>query len=146
MQINGFVWDGAVSEPHEAVRRHPFVIALIVLVAAECALMLAATVYLLVEILVDTPSSFASAVALTVLTAIAAAWLAIITINIGRGRAWTRGATVVWQVLQIAVAIGAFQGLFARPDIGWLLLIPSLVILGLLFSGPVTAATARRDG
>ena len=125
--------------------KHPLLIALAVLVFAECALLTVATIYLVVEILVDTPASYASAVALTVLTAIAAIWLGFIAVNILRGRAWTRGATVVWQVLQIAVAIGCFQGLFARPDIGWALLLPAIVVLVLLFTRPVIAATARRE-
>lgn len=145
MQINGFVWDEAVSEPRATGRRHPSVLALIALVGAECALLTAATIYLVFEIITAPASSILSAVALTVLTAIAAIWLLVIAVNISRGRAWTRGATVVWQVLQIAVAIGSFQGLFARPDIGWLLLIPSLVVLGLVFSKPVSAAISRRD-
>ena len=127
-------------------RKHPVVIVLAGLVFAECALIATATIYLVVEILVATPASSASAIALTVLTAIAAVWLALIAVNILRGRAWVRGATVVWQVLQIAVAIGCFQGLFARPDIGWALLIPAIVALVLVFTPPVVAATARRDG
>ncbi len=127
-------------------RKHPVVIVLAGLVFAECALIATATIYLVVEILVATPASYVSAIALTVLTAIAAAWLALIAVNILRGRAWVRGATVVWQVLQIAVAIGCFQGLFARPDIGWALLIPAIVALVLVFTPPVVAATARRDG
>lgn len=127
-------------------RKHPVVIVLAGLVFAECALIATATIYLVVEILVATPASYASAIALTVLTAIAAVWLALIAVNILRGRAWVRGATVVWQVLQIAVAIGCFQGLFARPDIGWVLLIPAIVALVLVFTPPVVAATARRDG
>lgn len=137
MQINGFLGGPTV--------KHPLLIALAVLVFAECALLTVATIYLVVEILVDTPASYASAVALTVLTAIAAIWLGFIAVNILRGRAWTRGATVVWQVLQIAVAIGCFQGLFARPDIGWALLLPAIVVLVLLFTRPVIAATARRE-
>jgi hypothetical protein len=48
-------------------------------------------------------------------------------------------------VLQIAVAIGCFQGLFARPDIGWALLVPAVLALVLLFTPPVVAATARRE-
>lgn len=126
--------------------RHPLVITISGLVFAECALLAAATIYLVVELIVATPDSYASAVALTVLTAIAAVWLGFIAVNILRGRSWVRGATVVWQVLQIAVAIGCFQGLFARPDIGWALLVPALVVLVLLFTRPVLAATARREG
>ena len=137
MQINGFLGGPTV--------KHPLLIALAVLLFAECALLAVATIYLVIEILVDTPASYASAVALTVLTAIAAIWLGFIAVNILRGRAWTRGATVVWQVLQVAVAIGCFQGLFARPDIGWALLLPAIVVLVLLFTRPVIAATARRE-
>lgn len=148
MQINGFVWDDTVStagDQQVAGPRHPLLIALAVLVFAECALLVAATVYLVVELLIATPSSLASALFLTLLTAIAAIWLGVIAVNILRASPWTRGATVVWQVLQIAVAIGCFQGFFARPDIGWALLIPAIVVLVLLFTPPVLRATTRRD-
>jgi len=147
MQINGFLRDLGVSDSQEAVpraRRHPLLLALVVLVSAECALLTTATVYLIIELLVDTPSSLATALALTVLAALAAVFLLVVVVNILRGRAWTRGATITWQVLQIAVAIGCFQGLFARPDIGWALLLPSIAVVVLLFTKPVTAATAIR--
>ncbi len=152
MQINGLKQDDGVSttgnaqvtEPQGAPR-HPLLIALAVLVFAEFLVLVAATVYLVVELLVDTPASVPSALFLTLLTAIAAVWLGVIVVNILRGRAWVRGATVVWQVLQIAVAIGSFQGLFARPDVGWALLIPALAVLVLLFTPPVIRATSRRD-
>jgi hypothetical protein len=65
-------------------------------------------------------------------------------IGVLRGRPWVRGAVVVWQILQMAVAVGSFQGMFARPDIGWLLLAPAIVALGLVFTKPVVEATARR--
>ena len=146
MQINGFVGDCAVSETPAAPRRHGFVLALAVLLFAECALLAAATVYLLVELLVAKPASFTSALALLVLTAIATVWLGFIAANVLRGRAWTRGAAIVWQVLQGAVAIGCFQGAFAQPEIGWLLLVPALVVLVLLFTPPVVAAISKRDG
>lgn len=124
-------------------RRHPLLVALAVIVFAECALMGVAAVYLIVELLVDVPTSFASAIALTVLVVIAAVWLAVIGVNTLRGAPWVRGAIVTWQILQIAVAVGAFQGLFARPDIGWALLIPAIAALLLLFTRPVVSATTR---
>jgi hypothetical protein len=145
MQINGFVGDDAVSEPPATPRRHPFVVALVVLLAAECALLAAATVYLIVELIVAAPSSMTSALALLVLTAIATVWLGFIAANVLRGRAWTRGAAIVWQVLQGAVAIGCFQGIFAQPAIGWLLLVPALAVLVLLFTPPVISALSARD-
>jgi hypothetical protein len=124
-------------------RRPALLIALAVILGAECALLVAATLWLVFELIVDVPASLASALALTVLTAIAAVWLAILTVNTLRGAPWVRGGIVVWQVLQIAVAIGCFQGFFARPDIGWALLIPAIAALVLLFTRPVLAATAR---
>ena len=135
----------AVSELPAKPQRHPFVVALVVLLFAECALLAAATLYLIVEIIVATPTSIASALALLVLAAIAAIWLGVIAANVLRGRAWTRGAAIVWQVLQGAVAIGCFQGVLAQPDIGWVLLLPALVVLVLLFTPPVVAATSIRD-
>ena len=134
-----------MSETPAAPARHPFVIALAVLLFAECALLVAATVYLVVELIVATPSSVVSAFALVVLTAAAAVWLGFIAANVLRGRAWTRGAAIVWQVLQGAVAVGCFQGVFAQPEIGWLLLIPPLVVFVLLFTPQVVAATSARD-
>ena len=119
---------------------------LVVLLFMECALLAGATIYLVIELLTATADSLASAVALTVLTAIAAIWLGVIAANVLRGRAWTRGAAIVWQVLQGAVAIGCFQGMFAQPTVGWLLLVPALVVLVLLFTPPVVAEISRRDG
>lgn len=135
MQINGFMWGTPV--------KNPLLVILAIIVFAECALLTVATIYLVVEIFVDTPSSYASALFLTVLTAIAAIWLGFIGVHILRGSPWVRGATVVWQILQIAVAIGCFQGFFARPDLGWALLLPALAALVLLFTKPVIEATRR---
>ena len=122
-----------MSERPAAEARHPFVVLLAVLLFAECALLAVATIYLVVELLTATPDSLASAVALTVLSAIATVWLGFIATNALRGRAWTRGAAIVVQILLGAVAIG------------WLLLIPALVVLVLLFTTPVVRALSSRS-
>lgn len=137
-----FVWDVAVS----AQRKNPLLVTLAAVIFAECALMTVATLYLVVELFTATPDSYPSAIFLTLLTAISAIWLGFIAVNVLRGSPWIRGASVVWQILQIAVAVGCFQGLFARPDIGWLLLIPAIAVLVLLFTRPVLVATTRQDG
>lgn len=139
MQINGFVWDVAVSTGP----RHPLLVALAVVIFAEMALMVALTIYLVIEILTTTAASVASGLFLILLAALAAVWLGFIGVNVLRGSPWVRGAVLTWQVLQVAVAIGCFQGLFARPDIGWFLLAPAVVAVVLLFTRPVTAATTR---
>lgn len=124
-------------------RRHPAVVALAVILFAESALLTAAAIYLLVELVVATPASLPSAIALLILAALAAVWLAVIAINSLRGASWVAAATIVWQVLQVAVAIGCFQGAFAQPAVGWLLLIPAVVAGVLVFSRPVREATRR---
>jgi hypothetical protein len=119
-------------------------LALAGIVALEALAMVAVAVWLIVELLVETPRSLASAVALIVLAAVAAAFLAAVAISTLRRAAWIRGAVVTWQVVQIAVAIGAFQGTLARPDVGWVLLIPSVAAILLTFAPTVTRAL-RRD-
>jgi len=138
---------GENTSTDEAARgtRHPLIWALAAIVFAEFLLLVGATGFLVIELFVATPSSFPTAIALTVVVAIAAVWLAVITVNILRCEHWVRSAALVWQVLQIAVAIGSFQGLFARQDIGWALLIPAVVVLILLFTPPVIRATSQRD-
>jgi hypothetical protein len=126
-------------------RKPPLLLVLAAILFAECALVTVATVYLIVELLVDTSFSFESAIALTALSALAAVWLGFITVNTLRGRPWIRGAAVVWQVVQIAIAIGSFQGSLAEPAVGWLLLIPSIAVIVLLFTPSVVRATTRPE-
>ena len=111
----------------------------------EAAALVGVTVVLIVELLVDRPDSYLSAVALTVFAAIAAVWVGAIAINSLRGRAWIRGGAIVVQVLLAAIALGSFQGLLPRADIGWLLLFPAIVVMVLLFTKPVLAETGQRD-
>ncbi len=111
------------------------------LLFAEAALLWVAAGWLVLELVTATPTSLATALAILVLVLIAAAWVSAIAINSLRRRSWIRGAAVTWQLVQIAVAVGSFQGLYARPDLGWALLVPSLVVLALLFRPRVVAAT-----
>ena len=101
---------------------------------------------LLVDLITGEPSSYLAAIALFVLTAAAAAGVGAIAVNALRGSSWIRGAAVTVQVLQLTVAIGSFQGVFARPEVGWLLLVPAVAILVLLFTRSVIAHTMRREG
>ncbi|TAL40760.1 MAG: hypothetical protein EPN91_12405 [Salinibacterium sp.] len=129
-----------------SARQNRLLIGLSALIFLESALLAAATIYLGIEMSASTPKSFASAIALAVLTAIAAVWLVFIGLGVLRQRPWVRGAIVTWQILQLAVGLGCFQGAVARPDVGLLLVIPAVAALVLLFTPPVVAATARRPG
>ncbi|MBT2503122.1 hypothetical protein [Curtobacterium sp. ISL-83] len=132
------------SEP--AGRRAPALVALLVVVGAEFLALVVLTVVLVVELIVAPVASVASGIALIVLTAIAALWLGSLVVGLRNGRPWVRSGIIVWQVLQGALAIGAFQGVFRVPAVGWFLLIPALLGITLVLSRPVTAALARADG
>ena len=133
-----------MSEPK--VRRRP---ALLILLAAliylEATALGVASVVLLLDLLTQRPDSYASGVAILVLTILATVWLAVMATHALLGRPWIRGGAVTWQVLQIAIGIGSFGGLFSRPDIGWLLIIPAVLVLVLLFTPTVIRATKRPE-
>jgi hypothetical protein len=107
---------------------------LLVLLAAEFALIAVVAIGLLVELLIAKPDSYPSAIALTVLAFLAAAWLGAIVVGYWRGQSWIRGAAIVWQVLQFALGAGGVTGTFATPSIGWPLVIVAVVTFFLLLA------------
>ncbi|MGN8049739.1 hypothetical protein ACTJKO_08600 [Curtobacterium sp. 22159] len=135
--------DTTPTESDRPARRSPALVGLLVVVGVEFAALVVLTVVLIVELIVAPATSVASGVALTVLTAIAALWLGALFVGLRNRRPWVRSGIIVWQVLQGALAIGAFQGVFRVPAIGWALLIPALVGITLALSRPVTEALAR---
>lgn len=127
-----------------AGRAHPpLLIALAVLVALEGLLVAAAAVWLLVELLTVRPESYASAVAILVLVVLATVWVFATAVGALRARGWSRGSAVTIQVLQIAVAVGCFQGLYAEPVLGWALVIPALAGIVLALTPQVVRAVSR---
>ncbi|WP_232331441.1 hypothetical protein [Agromyces laixinhei] len=111
----------------------------------EAAAMVALVIWLLADLFVLAPSSFATAIALLVLVVLGAAWVVAVAFGSLRRAPWSRAAAIVWQILQLSVAVGAFQGLFARPDVGWVLLVPAITVIGLLLWKPVRLAYARTE-
>lgn len=103
-----------------------------VVLTIEALALVALVIWLIFDLLVMQPSSYATAIALTVLVAIGAIWLVATAIASLRRVPWSRPSAIVWQVLQLSVAVGAFQGLFARADIGWVLLVPALAVIVLM--------------
>ncbi|MFT2818020.1 hypothetical protein [Leifsonia sp. A12D58] len=131
----------ASARPPESGHRPTGLKVLFALIVAEALLLWGVVCWQIIELLTDTPASMSSAIAILVILLIAAVWVTAIALNVLRRRSWIRGAAVTWQLVQVAVAIGCFQGIYARPDIGWALLIPSIVVLVLLFTPSVLAAT-----
>lgn len=114
-----------------------------VLLALEAVALWLLAAWLIVELLTQTPASLGGGLAIFGLAAIAAVWVSAITVGTVRRQPWIRGGAVTWQLVQIMVAIGCFQGFYARPDVGWAILLPSLVVLVLAFTPKVVAATSH---
>ena len=85
--------------------------------------------------------SLVTSVALFALVAAAAVWVIYVAFSLFKGKRWARSGGVFWQLVQLAVATGSFSGQFGSQAIGWSLIIPSVVVLALLLSKKVVAAT-----
>lgn len=116
---------------------------MIAILALEALALWTFSAWWVLELLVATPNSVGASLALLALTVVAALWVSAITVGALRGRPWIRGAAVTWQLVQVMIAIGCFQGIYARPDVGWALLLPSIIVLVLVFNPRVVAATSH---
>lgn len=120
------------------------VMGLLAVVGVEALAMVAVTGLLIFDTVTQPVHSLSSTIALIVLTAIAAAFLLAILRGIIGAQSWTRGATLVWQVLQLAAAVVVLQGDIAAP-LGWVFALLSLAGLLLVFSPAVTARLRHAD-
>ena len=100
-------------------------------------------IYLVVEIFTAPTASYGSAVALAVVVAIAAVALVLLARGVLRARPWIRGATVCVAVLQVLVAYSIL--ITREPSLGWVLAVPAVALLVLVFTPPVLRATVRPD-
>ena len=127
-------------------RRPALLWVLVVLLTIEFLGVASLAVVLLVETLTASGASVGGGIALTVIGFVAAAWLGAIIVGTLRGQAWIRAAAIVWQVLQVAVGVGALQGQVAQPVWGWPLIVLAAFVFLLLFLKPVVSQTSvRRD-
>jgi uncharacterized membrane protein len=98
-------------------------------------------VYLVVETVLSTPTYYATSVALAVVAVIAAVGLFLVARFTLLGRPWIRGAAICWQIIQVLVAVSILQA--SAPDVAWILIVPAVIIIVLLFTKSVMAATSR---
>lgn len=99
--------------------------------------------YLLVEFFAGAGGNIGGALALIAISVFFSVSLVAMGVAALRRRPWVRAAGLTWQLVQIAVAAGSFQGLFAQPEIGWLLMLPAALAIVLLFAPSVVSATRR---
>jgi hypothetical protein len=115
--------------------------ALAALILLEGAAFAAATIYLVIEIFIGDPKFLTTAIAYAVTAAILSALVIVVGLATIRARPWIRGATVCIAVLQLLVAYSIV--ITKEPTLGWVLVVPAVLLLVLLFTRPVLAATAR---
>lgn len=129
----------SLPAPEHSAKSNRLVWLLVALVGLEALAVVGAFVWLIVELASSTPESFRTAIALTVLVGVIAAWLVATTIGLIRRVRWARGSAITWQVLQLAVAFGSTQG--DRPNWGFALalLVPVVAVVVLALSPSVRA-------
>lgn len=113
-----------------------FFIAAIV-VAIEALVLIAATGWLVFEIVAGQSRSIEAAGMLAGLVALTAAWISMSAVRLREGLRWARSSAVFWQTCQLAIAWASFSGPGANAAIGISLIVPSVLVLALLFSKPV---------
>jgi len=111
------------------------------LVFIEGAALFAGTIYLVVEIFIGDSRYLGTAIAYAVTVAIFTVLVAVVGRFTLLGRPWIRGAVVCIAVLQLLLAYSII--ITKAPLLGWVLVVPSVLLLVLLFTRPVLRATAR---
>ncbi|MDN3496394.1 hypothetical protein QL996_10680 [Planococcus sp. APC 4015] len=94
--------------------------------------LVALAVWQLIALTSGDTASFASALALIVLTVVGAVVVLAFAGGVLRGRSWGRSGGIVTQVLIVSVAIGAATGEFAHPLTGLAIAAPAIITFVLL--------------
>lgn len=114
-----------------------FVVVAILLL--EALALIGITVWLVIEAFGETGMHIVGTLFLAAMAIGSAVWLGLTARRLLQGRRWTRAATLVWQVLQIAIGAGSVTGEVPRPDIAAILVIPA-IIAGVLVLGKRVSA------
>ncbi|GAA3767932.1 hypothetical protein GCM10022240_20450 [Microbacterium kribbense] len=115
-----------------------------VILGLEAAGVLVLAIWQVLELMAGAAEWLASALALIVLTLIAAAAVAAFAVGVARDVSWGRSGGIVTQLLIVAVAIGAATGAYAHPLIGLALAAVAVVALIPLVLEVRRAGIARR--
>lgn len=124
----------------------PGLLVLIAVLALETAAVAAVAGWLVIELFTTRAGTIGGGIAIVVLALIALAWAAATTLAALRRRGWMRGSALTMQLVQMAVALGAFQGQYAVPEVGWALLAPAVLATVMILRPSVVAATRRENG
>jgi hypothetical protein len=142
--ITGSVWQYPISKEtlENTANQRPLGLILVsILVALEGLAMGAISARLGLALVVGETRSLVTSVALFALVAAATVWVFFIALGLWRGKRWARSGALFWQLVQLSVASASFSGQFGNAVIGWSLIVPSVLVLGLVFTKSVVSAT-----
>lgn len=106
--------------------------------------MYAATASYVYGIINNESRSLPAMLSLLAICLLVAVWLTLTARGLLRNVRWSRSSAIFWQTCQLAVAAASFSGTFANPFYGELLIVPSVIVLVLLFTKPVLADAKRQ--
>lgn len=115
-----------------------------IIVGLEALAVLAFAVFgLVTDILPGNAISLPAAITMIALYFAAGVWVSYIAVSLTRSKRWARSGAIFWQTCQLALASQSFTGRGANVLIGMALIVPSVAVLGLMFSKPVLAANKK---
>ena len=135
-----------MNDAPESVSRAPITVKIMLIVLTLEALLAAAIgVWVAVEAFSEEGSHILGTAFLAAVCLGLAAFLFAAVRAMAKHRAWSRGAALAWQVLQMGIALGTFNG---GQGVVWLavaLFVPVLVVLLCVFRQSVTDWLAREE-
>ena len=117
---------------------------LAVVISVEAILVLIATVLMIAQFAVQGAKVEVDGVAVVVCLVIGCLWVVTAALGAWLARTWARGLIITWQLIQLAVGVGAMQGLLAGPLVGVVLLVLGLAGIVLVLTPGVSRAMGRQ--
>jgi hypothetical protein len=117
---------------------------LVAITGLETAAVATALALGVINVVTGQEKNLGMSLALDVLIAAFVVWGVFITKGLWQLKSWAKSSSIFWQTAQLAIAFESFQGANANPAIAWALIIPSVIVLALLFTSPL-AKMLRRD-
>lgn len=132
------------SKPASARVHRAALAALSIIVSVEAALVVVATLLVIRQFVVGGAKVEQDGLAFVICMIIGCVWVAACAAGAWLARTWSRGLIIMWQLIQLAVGVGAMQGLVAGPLEGVVLLVLGLAGIVLVLTPGVSRALGRQ--
>lgn len=116
-----------------------------VVLGIEAVLVLGATVLTVVQFASQGAQLVADGIAFVIALVIGCLWVGAAAVGVFLGRSWSRGLTITWQLIQLAIGVGAIEGLLGGPLVGIVLLVLGLLGFVLVLAPGVTRSLRRAE-